>query len=86
MGRGSNPSIASVTPIMADELDGSVASLSGTCPALTFIVRDTTVKTNGTTQFASGSCSRIANGVRIEVDGTRQPDGLIVATKVAFDD
>ena len=69
-----------------NELEGSVSNLSGTCPALTFTVRATTVRTNGVTRFTDGSCSRIANGVRLEVEGRRQPDGSILATEVEFDD
>ncbi|MGH9220190.1 MAG: DUF5666 domain-containing protein [Vicinamibacterales bacterium] len=69
-----------------DELEGSVSNLSGTCPALTFSVRATTVRTNGVTRFTDGPCSRIANGVRLEVEGRRQPDGAILATEVEFDD
>src|SRR5687767_3272267 len=63
-----------------------VSNLSGTCPALTFTVRATTVRTNGVTRFTDGPCSRIANGVRLEVEGRRQPDGAILATEVEFDD
>lgn len=69
-----------------NELEGSVSNLSGTCPALTFTVRATTVRTNGVTRFTDGPCSRIANGVRLEVEGRRQPDGSILATEVEFDD
>ena len=69
-----------------NELEGSVSNLSGTCPALTFTVRATTVRTNGVTRFTDGPCSRIANGVRLEVEGRRQPDGAILATEVEFDD
>ena len=69
-----------------NELEGSVSNLSGTCPALTFTVRATTVRTNGVTRFKDGPCSRIANGVRLEVEGRRQPDGSILATEVELDD
>src|SRR5687768_10420105 len=69
-----------------NELEGSVSNLSGTCPALTFTVRATTVRTNGVTRFTDGPCSRIANGVRLEVEGRRQPDGSILATELEFDD
>ena len=69
-----------------NELEGSVSNLSGTCPALTFTVRATTVRTNGVTRFTDGPCSRIANGVRLEVEGRRQPDGSVLATEVEFDD
>ena len=69
-----------------NELEGAVSSLSGTCPALTFVVRSTTVRTNAATRFEDGPCVRIANGVRVEVEGRRQPDGSMLATEVELDD
>jgi hypothetical protein len=69
-----------------NELEGSVSNLSGTCPAITFTVRATAVTTNSATRFEDGPCARIANGERVEVEGTRQADGSILATRVERDD
>ena len=69
-----------------DELKGAVSGLSGTCPALTFTVKATTVKTNSSTRFDNGLCTRIANGTRVEVKGTRQSDGSLLAARVERDD
>jgi hypothetical protein len=69
-----------------DELEGSVSNLSGLCPALTFTVQATTVRTNGTTRFSGGPCSGIANGIRVEVEGTRERDGSFFAAEVDIDD
>jgi hypothetical protein len=66
----------------ANELEGRVSNVSGTCPALSFTVSATTVRTNGVTRFKDGPCVQIANGVRVEVEGSRQPDGSILATEV----
>jgi hypothetical protein len=67
-----------------DELKGLVSNLTGTCPTLTFTVAGTRVVTNSATKF-DDPCQQIANGRRVEVNGTRQTDGSIVATKVEFD-
>jgi Domain of unknown function (DUF5666) len=68
------------------EAEGRVSNLSGSCPALTFAVQGKTVKTNSATKFQHGSCTSIANGTRVEVEGTRQADGTILATKVEIED
>ena len=65
-------------------LSGAVSALSGTCPAVSFVVAGTRVVTSATTRFEDGSCSGLRNDVRVEVDGTRAGDTLL-ATKVEFD-
>jgi Domain of unknown function (DUF5666) len=70
----------------ANEVKGVVSNLSGSCVTLTFTVQSTTVKTNGATKFEDGPCTRIANGTRVEVEGTRQADGTILATEVELND
>jgi hypothetical protein len=69
-----------------NELEGVVSNLRDTCPTITFTVQGMTVKTNNTTIFKDGPCTRIANGRRVEVEGTRQGDGTILATEVELDD
>jgi hypothetical protein len=64
------------------ELKGIVSNRSGMCPMLTFSVQGTPVRTTGTTKFEDGSCSQIANGSRVEVEGTRQSDNSILAKEV----
>ncbi|AMY07995.1 hypothetical protein LuPra_01183 [Luteitalea pratensis] len=53
------------------ELKGTVSSLTGTCPTLTFTMNGTNVKTSNATKFGL-ACDRVANGTRLEVEGTRQ--------------
>jgi len=67
-----------------NEVKGSVSNLAGTCPALTFTVQSTKITTNSSTKFKD-SCSQIANGRRVDVEGTRQTDGSIVASEVEVD-
>jgi len=65
-----------------NELEGTVSAITGACPALTFTVAGTTVKTTSATTFEDGPCTRIANGSRVEVKGTRGTDTFVTATKV----
>lgn len=56
-----------------DEVEGAVSGLTGTCPAITFVVQGVTVTTSSTTRFDEG-CSRIADMVRVEAKGTFSAD------------
>jgi hypothetical protein len=67
-------------------LDGEVSGLSGSCPTLRFEVRDTVVLTDQRTNFRGGNCKDLRNGEEVEVEGTLQPDGSILASRVELDD
>ena len=67
------------------DLKGVVAGLAGTCPTRSFTVAGTPIKTSAATRFSGVSCATLANGVRVEIEGTRQGDGSVLATKVAVD-
>ena len=67
------------------EVEGTVSAKTGTCPALTFMVKTTKVTTDGSTQFKGGACAAIANGKKVEVEGTRQADASIKAKTVELD-
>jgi hypothetical protein len=69
-----------------DELEGVVSALSGTCPAVTFTVNGTTVKTTAATTFDDGTCAHVQNNVRVDVKGVRQTDGSLQATRVELED
>ena len=64
------------------ELSGSVSGRTGTCPALTFTVSSTKVTTSSNTQFKDVTCSTVANGMSVEVKGTKQTDGSVAASSV----
>jgi hypothetical protein len=69
------------------ELKGAVSALGTTpCPTITFVVRSTTVSTTSATRFDGIACTAIQNGRIVEVKGTRQPDGTVVATRVELED
>jgi hypothetical protein len=72
-------------PDLDVEVKGALSGLSGTCPALAFTVRGTSVVTNGSTRFSDGPCSAVQNGRRVEVDGIRQSNGTVLAHKVELD-
>ena len=67
------------------EVSGSVSGLAGTCPAITFVVRDRTIVTMATTRFDI-ACDKIKNTVRVEVNGALAPNGSLMATRVELDD
>lgn len=66
----------------SDDVKGLVSALAGTCPNLTFTVGAIAVTTDGTTEFRGTPCEALVNGARVDVQGTPQADGSIVATKV----
>ena len=66
------------------ELKGAVSGLTGTCPSLTFVVNAVTVVTNSSTRF-DDPCSGVQNGGRVEVKGTRQANGELLARRVEVD-
>ena len=75
-----------------DEVEGMVFEFSGaaTCPAATFRVGptlslSTRVTTTAATVFADAACAALANGMRVEIEGTRQADGSIAAARVELD-
>jgi hypothetical protein len=64
------------------ELTGSVASLGGACPAVTFTTGGRSVATTSNTRFDL-ACASIANGTKVEVKGTSPtPSGVVTATRV----
>jgi uncharacterized protein DUF5666 len=67
------------------DLEGVVSSKSGTCPSLTFTVQGSTVNTDGNTTFEGIQCAQIANGTKVEVEGTRQANNNMLAKKVESD-
>ena len=70
------------------EVEGTISGLTSTatCPVLTFSVNATKVSTNATTEFSGGTCKQLANGMKVEAEGTRQTDGSVKAVKVKIED
>lgn len=71
------------------ELTGTVSGKAGACTpsvTMTFKLGTTQVTTNGSTKFEDTTCATLANGDRVEVNGTRQSATAILATKVSKED
>jgi hypothetical protein len=64
------------------ELEGTLSGLSGTCPTVTFKVSSATVMTNASTKFEDTTCATLSSAGRVEVKGTKQTNGSVLATKV----
>jgi len=67
------------------ELNGAPSGITGTCPTVTFTVSSATVTTNAAKKFDGLSCTALANAGRVEVKGTKQTNGTVLATKVQKD-
>ena len=68
-------------------LEGPIGVVTGTCPALSFVVNGITVTTSASTRFDDTTCAAVrafSPGTRIEVEGDLQGTTL-VATKVERD-
>jgi uncharacterized protein DUF5666 len=69
------------------DVSGAVSGLSNSCPAITFTVNGITVTTDNTTTYGEhASCSAIQNGVKVEVQGTKQSATAILARRISLDD
>ena len=68
-------------------LEGPIGVVTGTCPALSFVVNGITVTTSASTRFGDTTCAAVrafAPGTRIEVEGDLQGT-MLLATKVERD-
>ena len=68
------------------ELEGTVSLQTGTCPAVTFTVQNTKVSAATTTSYEHGACAAVKNGARVQVKGTKQTDGSVLATRISVED
>jgi len=67
-------------------IEGSLGGLKGTCPTISFGVNGYNVKTTlADTKYypePSAKCEDLKSGSKVEVEGTRQADGTVLALKV----
>ena len=67
-------------------IEGTLASLKGNCPTVTFGVNGYAVKTAESTFVplpeGAATCGELRNGIRVGVEGNRLGDGSVLATKV----
>jgi len=64
------------------EISGPLSALSGTCPDVSFTVQGRPVRANSRTVFERLSCATLRNGLAVEVKGTEQPDGFVLAARI----
>ena len=67
------------------EVDGRVSGLGNSCPGITFMIGNTKVTADQNTTYRRTSCSAIKNDLKVEVEGTRQNDGIL-ASRISLDD
>lgn len=68
------------------KIEGVVSTVTGTCPAVTFVVGAHSVVTDAATTFDHGLCAQLVPQAAVEVRAVRQTDGTLLAKKVEFDD
>src|SRR4029453_18432474 len=69
-----------IAPVFLSPLEGVVASLTGTCPSVTFTVGGVPVSTNGETVFDGGGCGTLANFSTVTV--LRRTDAALPSQRV----
>ncbi len=67
------------------EVQGMLGAVSGTCPAISSTVGSTKFTTSASTRFDDAACSAFKAGDKVEVKGTRNPDGSIAASRLKKD-
>jgi hypothetical protein len=65
-------------------VDGTISALTGSCPTTSFQLNGFAVSTLSATSYAKGSCSSLASGKNVHVEGLAQSDGSIIATAITF--
>ena len=70
------------------EVEGRVSNLgSSSCPGITFMIGSTKVTADQNTTYDKGtSCSAIKNDLKVDVKGTKQNDGSVLASRISLDD
>jgi uncharacterized protein DUF5666 len=64
------------------QIEGSIGGLKGSCPSVVFGVNGFSIATNGSTVFDGGACSTLQNGDKVTVNGLKNGDGSVLATRV----
>ena len=74
--------VAPPPPPPPPHAEGLVTSLSGACPALTFVLSGTTVHTTDKTLFEGGTCADVKEGGRAGAVGPKDASGVLNAERV----
>jgi len=67
------------------EVEGTLGMIAGTCPSISSTVGATKFATTASTKFDDVACTALTPGSKVQVKGTRNADGSIMATRVQRD-
>lgn len=70
----------------AVKIKGVIATVTGACPAVTFVISQRSVVTNALTTYEHGACAQLAPRAPVDVRAVRQADGTLLAKGVEFED
>ena len=71
-------------PIKAVEFDGTIRSLSGSCPAVTFMAGLANVYATASTEFAKRRCKDLSDGDNVTIKGQLMSDLRVRADKIEY--
>jgi hypothetical protein len=71
-----------MAPPPTPAVTGAIASLSGTCPDVTFLIERTTIHVSAKTVFVGGTCADLKAGIKARATGPKRADGSLDAEKV----
>ena len=72
---------------VSGRVSGLLNSNSNSCPAIAFMIGNTKVRADQNTTYGNNtSCSAIKNDLKVEVKGTKQNDGSVLARRISLDD
>jgi Domain of unknown function (DUF5666)/Viral BACON domain/Putative binding domain, N-terminal len=66
------------------EVSGSISSLSGHCPEVSFSIGRTHVTADASTNYRDGGCQDLRNKKKVSVTGVRDSDGTIRASRITL--
>jgi hypothetical protein len=69
-------------PLRPIELSGRISEVSGSCPAITFELRERAVYTTDDTDFKKVGCQKIDRGTELTVEGMEMSNGTVRADRV----
>jgi len=77
-----NPPAPNPAPGDEAEVEGTLGTIAGTCPAISSTAGTTKFTTTASTKFDDVTCGALKAGMKVEIKGSRNADGSITATKV----
>ena len=69
-------------PIGPIQLSGKAGPISGSCPTISFLLKERTIYTTLITEFSRTTCDRVVKGTDFQIDGMEMSDSRVLAVKV----